>query len=134
MAIIINGTLNIDGVNKTNIKKENPFVSTFNFIFNQEYASAIVTVTSIGGFTSTPSFTPTSNTFTFNSTGSPLGTTTFSYTATTPVTITLTSELIQNDVVIQTLSEQFGIQRTFTFSPIIVGVGDVIQIRTYFAD
>jgi hypothetical protein len=31
MAIIINGTLNIDGVNKTNIKKEKPFVQSYAF-------------------------------------------------------------------------------------------------------
>jgi len=29
MGIIINGTLNIDGVNKTNIKKEKPFVQSY---------------------------------------------------------------------------------------------------------
>jgi len=106
----------------------------FNFIFNQEYGSSNLTIISIDGFTSNPSFTPTSNAFTFNSKGSPIGTTTFSYTATSPVAITLTNELIQNDVVIQSISEQISIQRTFTFSPIIVGVGDIIQIRTYFAD
>jgi hypothetical protein len=106
----------------------------FNFIFNQQYGYANLTIISIDGFTSNPSFTPTSNAFIFNSKGSPIGTITFSYTATSPVAITLTSELTQNDVVIQSFSEQIIIQRTFTFSPIIVGVGDTIQIRTYFAD
>jgi len=108
---------------------------TFSFTFNQEYASAIVTVTSIGGFTSTPSFTPTSNAFTFNSTGSPLGTTTFSFEATSGnIAITLTTDLIQNSVVVESLSDNIANGHTFIFSPIVVSQNDTIQIRTYFSD
>jgi hypothetical protein len=112
-----------------------PPVGTFSFTFNQEFASANITITSIDGFTSTPSFTPTSNAFTFNSTGSPLGTTTFSFTATAGgIGTTLTTDLIQNSVILETLFNDVSGGHTFNFTPIVVGVGDTIQIRTYFAD
>ena len=107
----------------------------FNFTFNQQYASANVTVSSIGGFTSTPSFTPTSNAFTFNSTGSPTGTITFSFTMTSGnITTTLSAELIQNGSILETFFEDISNGHTFVFTPITVSQNDAIEIRTYFAD
>ena len=107
----------------------------FNFTFNQQYASAIVTVSSIGGFTSTPSFTPTSNTFTFNSIGTPIGSTTFSFTMTSGnITLTVTADLIQNGSTLEILSEYITNGHTFVFTPITVSQNDAIEIRTYFAD
>ena len=114
---------------------QTPTSGTFSFTFNQEYASANITINSIGGFTSTPSFTPTSNAFTFNSTGSPTGTITFSFTSTSGgITSTLTAELIQNSVILETLSNDVSGGYTFVFTPIVVSQSDTIQIRTYFAD
>jgi hypothetical protein len=107
----------------------------FNFTFNQEYPNPNITITSIDGFTSDPAFTPTSNAFTFNSTGSPTGTIAFSFTATSGnITTTVTTDLIQNGVLLETLSNDVSGGHTFDFTPIIVGIGDTIQIRTYFAD
>ena len=107
----------------------------FNFTFNQQYASANVTVSSIGGFTSTPSFTPTSNAFTFNSIGTPIGTTTFSFTMTSGgITTTVAIELIQNGSTLQTFFEDVSSGNPFVFTPITVAPNDLIEIRTYFAD
>jgi hypothetical protein len=112
-----------------------PPSSTFNFTFNQQYASANVTVSSIGGFTSTPSFTATSNVFTFNSTGSPTGSTTFSFTMTSGnITTTVTADLIQNGSTLEILFENIANGYTFVFTPITVSQNDTIEIRTYFAD
>ena len=114
---------------------QTPTSGTFLFTFNQQYASSNLTIDSIGGFTSTPSFTPTTNAFTFNSTGSPLGTTTFSFTGTAGgLSTTLTNELTQNDVVIQSFSVQNAFTFIVDFTPIVVSQSDTIQIRTYFAD
>jgi hypothetical protein len=107
---------------------------TFSFTFNQQWAAVNATVSSIGGFTSTPSFTPTSNAFTFNSTGSPLGTTTFSFTMTANITATITAELIQNSVILETINNDVNGGHTFVFTPIVVSQSDTIQILTYAAD
>ena len=134
MGVIINGGVNI-GSGRTLISSPYvPSTSTFSFTFNQEYGSANVTINSIGGFTSTPSFTPTSNVFTFNSTGSPSGTITFSFIATDIVTNTVVTELIQNSVILETLLGNTAGGYTFVFTPIVVSQSDTIQIRTYFSD
>jgi hypothetical protein len=107
----------------------------FNFTFKQQYASPNVTITSIGGFTSDPAFTPTSNVFEFNSIGTPVGTVTFTFTATSGgITTILAADITQNGFFLQTQEADIASGYTFTFPPITAGVGDIIQIRTYFAD
>jgi hypothetical protein len=107
--------------------------SFFNFIFSQQWAASQATVTNIGGFTSMPTFTPTSNAFTFNSKGIPTGTISFSFTMISTVATDIFTDLIQNEVTIQTLSGGIGGQlgNTFVFTTIIVAPNDIIQIRTY---
>jgi hypothetical protein len=118
----------------TNIIIDSAKQPTFNFIFNQQWASSDATVNSIGGFTSTPSFTPTSNAFTFNSIGSPTGTTTFSFTMTSTVASTIYTDLIKNGVTLETLLFQIVDGYTFIFTPILVSQNDTIRIITYVSD
>jgi len=115
-------------------KQTIPPASSFDFTFNQQYGSPNATVNSIGGFTSTPSFTPTSNAFTFNSTGSPIGTITFSFTMTAPTSINIGADLIQNGVPLETFTNNIGGGYTFVFTPILVSQNDTIQISTYAPD
>jgi hypothetical protein len=135
MGIIINGTLNIDTINGFNIKKEKPFVPTFNFTFDQQWAFAGATVTSISGFTSTPAFTSTSNAFTFNSTGSPIGIITFSFTMTSNgIATDIQSNMYVNEDIIGGVSNQIEFGATLTYPPISVSAGDTVYINTFIGD
>ena len=115
--------------------KQSPPASSFNFIFSQDWAASQATVTNIGGFTSTPAFTPTSNAFTFNSTGTPIGTITFSFTMISTVAASIFTDLIQNGTTVQFLADSIdGPGGTLVFTPIIVALNDTIQIRAYPPD
>ena len=126
------GTVTIStNVTADSAKQTIPSTSTFNFTFNQEWVNPNVTVSSIGGFTSTPSFTPTSNAFTFNSTGTPTGTITFSFTMTSGnISANIQAELIQNSVLLESKNETITNGNTIVFTPILVSENDTIQIRT----
>ena len=111
------------------------YFSTFNFTFDQQYSSPILTINSISGFTSTPAFTPTTDVFTFNSKGSPIGSTTFGFNASNNnLSIYLISELYKNGIL--QASETFLIasptQCTFV-SPINVSGNDTILINLFYA-
>jgi len=135
MGIIINGTLNIDTINGFNIKKEKPFVPTFNFEFAQQWAAPNATVTSISGFTSTPAFTPTSNAFGFFSNGSPIGLITFSFTMTSNgIYADLQSNMYVNENIIDGVSNEISNGATFTYPPISVSAGDTVYINTFIGD
>ena len=111
------------------------YFGTFNFTFDQQFPSPTLTVNSISGFTSTPAFTTTSNVFTFNSKGSPLGSTTFGFNASNNnLSIYLQAELYKNGIF--QISDTFLIasptQCTF-ISPINVSGNDTILINLFYA-
>jgi hypothetical protein len=107
----------------------------FNFEFDQQWAFAGATVTSISGFTSTPAFTPTSNAFGFFSKGSPIGLITFSFTMTSNgITATIQSNMYVNGYIIDGVSNQISAGATFTYPPITVSSGDTVYINTFIAD
>ena len=117
-------------------KQSPPPASSFNFIFNQVWASSNATITSISGFTSTPAFTPTSNAFTFNSTGTPTGTITFSFRMISGVAAGVAADLLQNGELLETLTFDPGGEFGYTpvFLPIVVATNDTILISTYIND
>jgi hypothetical protein len=134
MPININTYCRINKNGSININTDPTFLlpPLFNFEFNQQWASPNATVTDIGGFTSNPAFTPTSNAFIFNSFGTPLGLTTFSFTMNSNnFNTTIIAELIKNSVSLQTIGESITFGYTFIFTPISVLENDTIEILTY---
>jgi hypothetical protein len=134
MGVIIDGGVNI-GSGGILINTSSPLIS-FNFTFNQTFGDTAITIQSIGGFTSTPTFTPTVSPFIFNSTGTSYNPVTFDFTVSRPGFIATgqTFELYQNNILLQTKFVSYGFVeiQTVTYDPITVSINDSILILGYY--
>jgi len=134
MGVIINGGMNI-GSGGILINTPTSLIP-FNFIFNQTQNDPEITIQSIGIFTSTPAFTPTSAAFLFNSTGISYSPTTFNFTVSRPGFIATGQyfELYKNNIFLQSISVSYGFVeiQTVTFNPITVSTNDSILIYGYY--
>ena len=134
MGVIINGGMNI-GSGGILINTSSPLIS-FNFTFNQTFGDTTITIQSIGGFTSTPAFTPTVSPFTFNSTGTSYNPVTFNFTVSRPGFVATGQyfELYQNSIFLQQIFVSYGFveTQTVTFDPITVSTNDSILILGYY--
>jgi hypothetical protein len=106
----------------------------FNFTFDQQYNEPSVTIQSIGGFTSTPAFTPTSAAFTFNSTGTSFSPVTFNFEARCNIALGENCDLYKNGILQQESFFGFGggATQSLAFNPIPVATNDTIQIIAYY--
>jgi hypothetical protein len=108
--------------------------NTFYFNFSQTWNEPSATVSSIGGFTSTPPFTPTSGSFGFSSIGSPIGSIRFSFFMSAPISATIGADLIINGITYYSIVQNIDGGAGFEYPPVTISVNDTVAIQTYVPD